>query len=83
MLLKWCLFILVPVIFTPVMRAVCRKRFAHGTAVVDKDGVTAAVIMAELANFLATAGKTLVDQLYEVSTCLETCWQPSSLPHFV
>jgi len=40
--------------------------FAHGSAVVDKDGVSAAVIMAELVNELAAQGITLVDQLHKV-----------------
>lgn len=37
--------------------------FAHGQAVVDKDGISAAVLMAELANHLAKQGITLVDAL--------------------
>ena len=40
--------------------------FAHGHAVVDKDGVSAAVLMAELANHLAKQGITLVDALHNV-----------------
>jgi phosphomannomutase len=40
--------------------------FAHGMAVVDKDGVSAAVVMAELVNHLTAQGKTLVDCLHGV-----------------
>jgi len=40
--------------------------FAHGTHVVDKDGVSAAVLMAQMANTLADRGMTLVDQLHAV-----------------
>ena len=40
--------------------------FAVGGRVVDKDGVSAAVVMAELAIHVHQAGKTLVDQLAEI-----------------
>ena len=45
--------------------------YAHGGAVVDKDGVSAAVIMADLANYLKTKDSTatVVDCLYQASAC--------------
>lgn len=40
--------------------------FCVGNRVVDKDGVSAAVVMAELCLYLHHQGKTLVDQLQAV-----------------
>ena len=37
--------------------------FMYGTIVLDKDGVTAAVVMAEMAAYLQRQGLTLNDQL--------------------
>lgn len=42
---------------------ICFKGFMFGTNVLDKDGISAAVVMAEMATYLSRQGITLTEQL--------------------
>ena len=42
---------------------ICLSGFMFGTNVLDKDGISAAVVMAEMAAYLSRQGLTLTEQL--------------------
>lgn len=48
---------------TSLTKKICFKGFMYGTNVLDKDGISAAVVMAEMAAYLSRQGITLTEQL--------------------
>lgn len=61
----------------PVPRASCFTGFMCGTNVLDKDGISAAMVLSELATYLYGSNTTLhnkLDEIYKTFVSMTVSW---------